>query len=132
MMKSLAFDRGSRVRRGVKRQERRLAEDIGGRRTPASGGLRRSKWTDPGVMPGLPDAVAPGFVAEAKLTTKGSLSFKWGWWERVERYARSRAKLPLIQLMFTGHDPLAVIRWTDFEKVRRFLVDASSSPQEGR
>jgi len=124
MKKSLAFDPGARIRRAVKRQERKLADDGGGRRTPASGGLRRSKWVSPGVMPGYADANFAGSIVEAKLTTKDSISVKKEWWARLSREALMVTKLPIIQLKFSDGTTLAVMSWSDFERVRGHLEGA--------
>lgn len=123
MQASRAFDRDKRTRRAVKRQEKDLAKAIGGRRTPASGSLARSKWATGGRGSGAADATSSSAVAEAKLTMKESLSIKAVWLSAVTKQALSRGVMPVVQIEFASRSvarsvvPMrwAIIPWGDFE-----------------
>lgn len=126
MQASRAFDRDKHLRRAVKRQEKNLAKAIGGRRTPASGSLARSKWVSGGRGSGGPDATSSDVVAEAKLTMKESISVKAAWLSSITKQALSRGAMPVIQIEFASRTAArsgvptrwAVLPWDDLVQLR--------------
>jgi len=75
-------------------------------------------------MPGYADANFAGSIVEAKLTTKSSIAVKVEWWARLSKDAVMVGKLPVIQLAFPDGTRLAVIGWSEFERVRGHLEGA--------
>ena len=83
-----------------KKHETRLANRLGGKRLPRSGGLAWSKWdktTDGG------DLTNDDFLFEHKMTEAKSISLKRDWLEKVTEGARSKLKDPAMILTFEGN-----------------------------
>ena len=85
-----------KLRKLVKRQERNLASHIGGRPTPSSGSgavkgdaqTRKNRINETLIL------------AEAKLTTKKSISLKLEWLTKVLGYAQQDGRYPLLEIEF--------------------------------
>jgi hypothetical protein len=91
--------------RRVKRQEERTAREIGGRTTPASGAV----WSAKG------DATSATVMAECKQTEKKSYALRSDVLEKLLREAYTAAKMPLLQVQFTGPKGgrYAVLPWNE-------------------
>lgn len=84
-------------------QERRLAREIGGSPTPASGAF----WSRKG------DVRSAAFLVEAKRTDKSSISIKRDVWDKIRREALLDGRIPVLALQIGDRD-LAVLDWEDF------------------
>lgn len=71
--------------------EKRLARDVGGRQTPASGAVEGAKG----------DIALPDVLMEAKSTVKGAMSIKFDWLSKITGEARSQGKIPALAVSFT-------------------------------
>lgn len=80
-----------------KKHEVRLANRLGGRRLPRSGGLPCSKW-DKTTEGG--DLANEGFLFEHKRTETKSMSLKVDWLKKVTDGARAKMKDPAMILTF--------------------------------
>lgn len=140
MQASRAFDRAARTRRAVKRQEKDLAKSIGGRRTPASGSLSRSKWVSAGRGSGSADASSSDTVAEAKLTMKDSISVRAAWLSAITKQALVRGVMPVVQIEFSNRTesrravPMrwALVPWEEFQSlldVKKQLAAVAAATQ---
>lgn len=111
MPESKAFDPAYRKRLRVKQQEKKLAKDLGGYRTPGSGGGRRARWHEFGRGGGRPDVTAPGATSEAKLTVQSQISIKRAWLDSVSRAALLKGRTPSIMMDLVGGSTLTPSRW---------------------
>jgi hypothetical protein len=73
-----------------RRQERRLAKDLGGRRQPGSGCFEGRKG----------DVKLDDFLIEAKRTDKHSLGLKVAWLKKIDAEAAAMMKTPAIAIEF--------------------------------
>jgi hypothetical protein len=89
------YDRAKRSNR----HEKRLAERLGGRRLPRSGGLARSKWGD-SSRTANGDIGTADFHLEHKRTVKDSMSVKREWLAKVSEGARRVLKEPGLVICF--------------------------------
>ena len=86
-----------------RKQERRLAKEIGGHTTPASGAF----WSRKG------DVRSDRYLVEAKRTDKASISIKADVWDKIRREAIIDGRIPVLALQIGSVD-LAVLDWEDF------------------
>ena len=85
------------------KQERMVADDLGGRTVPASGAF----WARKG------DARNEDFLVEAKRTDKASISIKKQVWDKIRREALLDGRYPVLALQIQDRN-LAVLDWEDF------------------
>lgn len=102
-----------------RKQEQRVAQDIGGRAVPASGAF----WSRKG------DARSDECLVEAKRTDKASISIKKQVWEKIRREALLDARYPVMALQIQDRN-LAVLDWEDFLVLYQ-LAAASRDMGEG-
>lgn len=75
-----------------KKQERRLAKELGGRTTPGSGAT---------PLPGNKgDVQSPEFLVEAKCTSKESYRVKYADLFKLVKLSRAVQKIPVLHLLF--------------------------------
>jgi hypothetical protein len=109
-------DNYGRVKKSRKEEER-IAEEMGGKRLPRSGGMRWSKW-DKKTAKG--DIGTPDFHIEHKETEKQSISIKKAWLEKVTEGARDAMKDPALVVTFIEgrkRDDWAMIRLADLKRL---------------
>ena len=100
----LSEGRASRVRiHKSRKQEKRLALDIGGKTVSGSG----SKWTAKG------DAKSVKFLVEAKETEKESYSLKKQIFEKIYMEALKEGREPVMQIRIQNVK-VAIISWEHF------------------
>lgn len=103
------------VRKAVDRQETRVADAIGGRRTPASGSMPGRKG----------DGDTAVFKNECKLSVvKGSMKLKKQWFEKISKEARLVEKKPMLAIELIDVEPGVERDWvcvtlTDMEWLLR-------------
>ena len=97
-----------RLRLLSKRQEARVAKDLGGRVMPASGAIRNPRLKS--------DVSAKHFRVEAKLTEKASYSLKRTILEKIEREALINNQIPVLATDIQG-ERYATLRWDDFTAI---------------
>lgn len=95
---------GSRRVRKSRKHERRLAEQLGGKRLPGSGNQAwsRNERGKKSMVTGGADIESPSLVLEHKYTEKESLSLKREWLEKITVAASMRAKTPGVVITFDG------------------------------
>jgi len=93
------MDDGYHRRDKPRKQEKRVAEEVGGTRQPASGALSRFKG----------DVKNDRFLFEAKRTEYASISVNVGWLAKICREAEKAGKLPALTLEW-GEMPFGVPR----------------------
>lgn len=91
-----------------RRQEQRVAADLDGRPTPASGAF----WQYKG------DVRSEDYLVEAKRTDKASLSIKRAVWDKIRREALLDGRVPVLAVQIQDRD-LAVLDWEDFLALTR-------------
>ena len=110
-----------------KKQEQRIAADLGGRRLPNSGGKARSKWAKVGKVSnvsldgkyekaGFETITLDGDIGHAKFhiehkrTEKESIAIKKDWWLKVSRGAKGTKTIPALVLTFeeAGRPPIDI------------------------
>ena len=74
-----------------RRSEKRVAKEVGGRQTIASGAIEGAKG----------DIELPDVLMEAKSTVKNSVSIKFDWLSKITGEARSQGKIPALSVSFT-------------------------------
>lgn len=90
------------VRRAVDAQETRVADAIGGRRTPASGSMPNRKG----------DGDTAVFKNECKLSVvKGSMKLKKEWFAKISREARLVEKKPMLAIELVDAEPGVAKDW---------------------
>lgn len=91
-----------------KEQEERVAEELTGRRVPASGSMRHNKG----------DVVTQTFLIDAKQTKRGSYAISHKILSKLCAEAVGRRKKPALHLELEGaapgQDQWVVLRWDDF------------------
>ena len=114
-LKYLDSNRG-RVKRS-KKEEERIAKEMGGKRLPRSGGMQWSKW-DKKTAKG--DISTPRFHIEHKETEKQSISIKKDWLKKVTEGARDSMKDPALVVTCTDgrkREDWAMIRLSDLKRL---------------
>ena len=103
------------------RQEKRLAEKLGGQRVSGSGAGKAETRPKPmgqaragGFILGKGDVDTKALLAEAKSTSKKSLSLKLAWLEKIYQEADAVGKTPGLGISFEGRSALS--GWSDFPK----------------
>lgn len=86
-----------------KDQERRVARDVGGSTTPASGAF----WSHKG------DVRSDEFLIEAKYTDRRSIAIRKEIWEKIRKEALIDGRTPVLALEVQDRR-LAVLDWEDF------------------
>jgi hypothetical protein len=95
-----------------RKQEARVAKELRGRPVPNSGAGRNIYAKE--------DAEGSLFLCQCKYTDKKSYSLKEAEFEKTERHAARKLKLPIWHIQFPTRE-VAVIRWDDF---RQMMLDA--------
>lgn len=84
------------------KQERRLAEKVGGSVTPASGATKFAKG----------DVTTEDWLFEAKMTGHESLSIKGSWLVKISKEAALTSKQPALAIEIGGvQDPMCERDW---------------------
>lgn len=93
-----------------KRQERKTAKELGGKRVPLSG----AHWTAKG------DVSAEKELVECKQTSRKSYTLSAAVLEKILHEAYRAAKRPVLQVQFTHGKGgrYAIIPWTDYLALR--------------
>ena len=86
-------------------QERRVAKDVSGRPTPASGA----------TSSGRGDVAAEHFLIECKYTEAGSFSLKCAELLKIGNQARARGKIPAFIIDFIGRGQYALVEYSLFK-----------------
>lgn len=91
------------------KQEKRLADDIGAKRTPQSGAMDTSPS----------DMVKGNFIIESKATKGKSISIKEDWLRTLKYTPMHLGKIPTLILEFLGKGRYVVMAEEDFKKLIR-------------
>ena len=78
-----------------KKQEERIAEELGGKRVPASGAIRSKYRGSEGY-----DVKSDDYAMELKITDKKSIGLKLEWLEKIVQKANDRGKIPMMVLSY--------------------------------
>lgn len=93
------------VKKKSKKQEEKIAKDIGGRTTPASGAL----WAFKG------DVRNDKYLIEAKFTDSNKYQLKYTTWDKIKREAiNDGLRIPVMQIDIQGSQ-YALLRVEDLE-----------------
>ena len=93
------------VKKKSKKQEEKIAKDIGGRTTPGSGALWFSKA----------DVRNDKYLIEAKFTDSNSYQLKYTTWDKIKREAiNDGLRIPVMQIDIQGSQ-YALLRVDDLE-----------------
>ena len=110
-----------------KKEEERIAKEMGGRRLPRSGGMQWSKW-DKKTAKG--DISTPDFHLEHKETEKQSISIKRDWLKKVVEGAQAAMKTPALVVTFIEgrrREDWAMIRLDDLKRLMRAAGEDNDS-----
>ncbi len=113
-----------------KKEEERIAKEMGGKRLPRSGGMQWSKW-DKKTAKG--DISTPEFHVEHKETEKQSISIKKSWLQKVTEGARDAMKRPALVVTFIEgrkKEDWAMIRLEDLKRLQE-LAEAHDGEESG-
>jgi hypothetical protein len=102
------------------RQEKKTADDLGGRREIASGAL-------PG---GLADCRTPNFLAEMKYTDAKGYRLDRAYLKRLTKNAHLIGKNPVLVVEFCGEEAYAVIRYQELLDYDRLITKESDDLKE--
>ena len=98
------------VKKKSKKQEEKIAKDIGGRTTPASGAL----WAFKG------DVRNDKYLIEAKFTDSNSYQLNYTTWDKIKREAiNDGLRIPVMQIDIQGSQ-YALLRVDDLEALAQY------------
>jgi len=98
----------NQIKKDSVKQEKRLAKDLGAKRTPMSG----AKDTSPA------DMILGNYVIESKATKKDSIVLHKAWLDQLKQSPINYGKIPTLVLDFTKtSDRYIVLDETDFKKL---------------
>ncbi len=89
------------------KQEKRLAKDIGARRTPMSGAIDTSPS----------DMIKGNYIIESKATKGKSISVKEEWLSSLKRSPMHLGKIPTLILEFEGRRRYVIMAEEDFNNL---------------
>lgn len=84
-----------------KKQEKRIANKLNGKRQKGSGAIRHHKG----------DVKTPDLLLEAKRSDKDSISLKKEWLEKISKEALVSGRVPALAIEFGTADILTAARW---------------------
>jgi hypothetical protein len=98
----------NQIKKNSIKQEKRLAKDLGAKRTPQSG----AKDTAPA------DMILGNYVIESKATNKDSIVLHKEWLDQLTQSPINYGKIPTLVLDFTKHgERYIILDETDFKKL---------------
>lgn len=98
----------NQIKKNSIKQEKKLAKDLGARRTPQSG----SKDTSPA------DMIKGNYVIESKATNKDSIVLHKEWLDQLKQSPINFGKIPTLVLDFTkSNNRYVVLDIVDFQKI---------------
>ena len=98
----------NQIKKNSIKQEKRLAKDLGAKRTPQSG----AKDTAPA------DMILGNYVIESKATNKNSIVLHKEWLDQLKQSPINYGKIPTVVLDFTKtNDRYVVLDEADFKKI---------------
>ena len=99
-----------KLKKRSKKQEERIAKDIGGRTTPASGALWAFKA----------DVRNDKYLIEAKFTDNNKYQLKYTTWDKIKREAiNDGLRIPVMQIDIQGSQ-YALLRVEDLEALAQY------------
>lgn len=107
------------VKRKSQKQEKRVAKELGGRVTPASGAL----WGAKG------DVRSEYFLVECKVTSKSSYPLKDTIWDKIAKEAlHDNMREPVMCIELNDNEPYALVYKSAFEESESFCNLVASYP----
>jgi hypothetical protein len=95
------------IKKDAVKQEKRLAKDIGAKRTPQSGAMATSPE----------DMIVGNYVIESKATKGKSISVKEEWLSSLRSSPIHLGKIPTLILEFVGRKRYVMMEENDFKKL---------------
>jgi len=89
------------------KQEKRLAKDLGAKRTPKSGAIATSPS----------DMIKGQYVLESKATSKKSINLKKEWLAQLKQNPMLLDKIPVLIIEFSKEERFVILDFNDFQRI---------------
>ena len=113
-------NRGNKIGDSGRASERRVAADLRGELTPASGAMASAKG----------DVRRGAFLIESKATTKQSIGVKLRWLAKITIEAQAVEKIPALAIQFLAGEAGHSRRGGDWVAIPRYIFDELTDEDE--